>query len=283
MRIAESVTLTCWPPAPDDRYVSMRRSLGSISGRLGLVERGHRVERRERGLAARVRVERRDADEPVHALLAGEHAVRVPALHREGRRADAGLGALADVLDLDREARRSAQRVNMRSSICVQSCASVPPAPELTWQIASRSSYSPVNSARSSSRSSSPRSDSSPASISGSTRVVRLLAPELEQRVEVVDALVESVDQLDVVADADELARDLARRVLVVPEVGARRLGLELDEPRPLRRRCARYARAPRRPLASRPTRSSVKSRIGRSGVGVQRPWHCLNFLPLPQ
>ena len=32
MRTAESVTLTCWPPAPDDRYVSMRRSLGSISG-----------------------------------------------------------------------------------------------------------------------------------------------------------------------------------------------------------------------------------------------------------
>ena len=65
--------------------------------------------------------------------------------------------------------RRSAQRVNMRSSISVQSCASVPPAPELTWQMASRSSYSPVNSARSSSRSSSARSASMPASISGST------------------------------------------------------------------------------------------------------------------
>ena len=32
MRTAESVTFTCWPPAPDERYVSMRRSLGSISG-----------------------------------------------------------------------------------------------------------------------------------------------------------------------------------------------------------------------------------------------------------
>ena len=32
MRTAESVTLTCWPPAPDERYVSMRRSLGSMSG-----------------------------------------------------------------------------------------------------------------------------------------------------------------------------------------------------------------------------------------------------------
>ena len=31
MRTAESVTLTCWPPAPLERYVSMRRSLSSIS------------------------------------------------------------------------------------------------------------------------------------------------------------------------------------------------------------------------------------------------------------
>ena len=36
MRTAESVTLTCWPPAPDERYVSMRRSLGVDVGRLGL-------------------------------------------------------------------------------------------------------------------------------------------------------------------------------------------------------------------------------------------------------
>ena len=32
IRTAESVTLTCWPPAPEDRKVSMRRSVGSISG-----------------------------------------------------------------------------------------------------------------------------------------------------------------------------------------------------------------------------------------------------------
>ena len=31
MRMAESVLLTCWPPAPDARKVSMRRSPGSIS------------------------------------------------------------------------------------------------------------------------------------------------------------------------------------------------------------------------------------------------------------
>ena len=31
MRTAESVTLTCWPPAPLERNVSMRRSFSSIS------------------------------------------------------------------------------------------------------------------------------------------------------------------------------------------------------------------------------------------------------------
>ena len=31
MRIAESVLLTCWPPAPEERNVSMRRSAGLIS------------------------------------------------------------------------------------------------------------------------------------------------------------------------------------------------------------------------------------------------------------
>ena len=30
MRTAESVTLTCWPPAPLERYVSTRRSFSSI-------------------------------------------------------------------------------------------------------------------------------------------------------------------------------------------------------------------------------------------------------------
>ena len=41
-------------------------------GLLGLFERRDAVERRERGLAAGVGVERRDADQPVHAALAGE-------------------------------------------------------------------------------------------------------------------------------------------------------------------------------------------------------------------
>ncbi len=65
--------------------------------------------------------------------------------------------------------RRSAQRMYMRNSISVQSCASVPPAPEWTSQMASRSSCSPVNSARSSSLSRSADNAVAPASISGST------------------------------------------------------------------------------------------------------------------
>ena len=60
---------------------------------LRLVECGDDVEGRERGLAARVGVERRDADEPVHAALAAEQAVGVPALDRERRGADPGLRA----------------------------------------------------------------------------------------------------------------------------------------------------------------------------------------------
>ena len=31
MRTADSVLLTCWPPAPPDRMLSMRRSFSSIS------------------------------------------------------------------------------------------------------------------------------------------------------------------------------------------------------------------------------------------------------------
>ena len=104
MRTAESVTLTCCPPAPDDRYVSIRRSLGSISGSSESLERGNRVERRERGLASRVGVERRDANEAVDALLALEQAERVTTLHDEGRGRDARFRPLLDLVELDVEA-----------------------------------------------------------------------------------------------------------------------------------------------------------------------------------
>ncbi len=41
MRTAESVTLTCWPPAPLDRNVSMRRSFSSISISMSSASSGH--------------------------------------------------------------------------------------------------------------------------------------------------------------------------------------------------------------------------------------------------
>ena len=106
MRIAESVLLTCWPPAPDARNVSMRSSAGlsstasisSSSGRIATVHgrrvdaalrfgRGHALDAMRARLELEVR-ERASADDAaddflVAAVLAG--ALRqhfdAPALH----------------------------------------------------------------------------------------------------------------------------------------------------------------------------------------------------------
>ena len=69
-RTAESVLLTCWPPAPDDRYVSIRRSFSSmsISPHRVFQERNDR-DRGEARLAPLLRIERRHAHEPVHAAF----------------------------------------------------------------------------------------------------------------------------------------------------------------------------------------------------------------------
>ncbi len=60
------------------------------------------VDARERGVAARVGVERRDADQAVHAVLGLQPARGVAALDLDGRRLDAGLLALGffEILDL---------------------------------------------------------------------------------------------------------------------------------------------------------------------------------------
>ena len=124
----------------------------------------------------------------MHTTLALEHAVRVAALDDERRRGDAGL---LSFLRSRRSRPRSpscwAQRVNMRSTICAQSCASVPPAPECTSQIASRSSCSPLKSARSSSVEVAPRDRRASRDLR-LDRVVVFLARELEQRLHVGDA-----------------------------------------------------------------------------------------------
>ena len=56
----------------------------------------HRIDRdaRERGVPARVGVERRNAHQPVHAVLGLEPAVGVAALDLDGRRFDAGFLAV---------------------------------------------------------------------------------------------------------------------------------------------------------------------------------------------
>ena len=66
-------------------------------------------------------------------------------------------------------------------------------------------------------------------------RRVAFLACELRERVEVVEGRSEALDQLDVFTQPRQLGGDLARRGLVVPQVGLRDL---LFERRDLLPRC---------------------------------------------
>ena len=105
MRIADSVLLTCWPPAPLARNVSTFRSSGLISiDVVVFAEVGHDEDRGERGVAARVRVEGADADQPVHAVLRAQEAVGMRALHGDRGVLDAGLVARLLAHDLGLEA-----------------------------------------------------------------------------------------------------------------------------------------------------------------------------------
>ena len=223
-------------------------------GRFGFVERWYGIERRERGVATRLGVERRDAHEPVHSLLAREHPVGIATLDRERRRRDAGFVAGLHRVDLDTKPRRSAHRRNMRRSMSAQSCASVPPAPECTSQIASRSSCSPVNSARSSSRSSSPRAARSRASISGSCGlVVSSRASSASVSTSATRRSSPSTSSTSSRTRA-RLRGHLARRVLVVPEVGLAALLLRARRGAcGLRRRADTNAR-PRPDVGARPS-----------------------------
>ena len=91
MRTAESVLFTCCPPAPEARYVSMRRSLVvDLDVDVVLDQRAH-LDQREARVAPVGGVERRQAHEPVDALLGREEAVGVLAAREEGRRLEARL------------------------------------------------------------------------------------------------------------------------------------------------------------------------------------------------
>ena len=85
MRTAESVVLTPCPPGPEDRYTSTRISSSGISMWSVCSTTGDHFDARERGLPAALVVELGDANQPVRALLAGQRAVGVRGLDREGR------------------------------------------------------------------------------------------------------------------------------------------------------------------------------------------------------
>ena len=111
MRTAESVTLTCWPPAPLERIGVDAEVLVvdldvDVFGQLR-----PDVHRGERRVPARRLIERRDAHEPVHAGLRRQQAVGVLAGDRERRALEPGFVArlIVDHLALEAAALGPAQ------------------------------------------------------------------------------------------------------------------------------------------------------------------------------
>src|ERR1044072_128905 len=94
--------------------------------------------------------------------------------------------------------RRSAQRRYMRSIISAQSAASVPPAPEWISQMASRSSCSPVKSAR---RAAAARPGGPPRALPVGAPVP-LSGGELVEGLDIGEAGLEPLDEIDVVLHA---------------------------------------------------------------------------------
>ena len=92
MRIADSVLLTYWPPAPlgFERLDLEVVGLDLDVARVAFFHLRHDVDFGERRLAAALVVERRDAHQAVHAALAFEHAVRVLAADDERDRTQPG-------------------------------------------------------------------------------------------------------------------------------------------------------------------------------------------------
>ncbi len=211
----------------------MRRSVGSISGCLGLVERGHRVERRERGLAARVGVEGRDADEAVHPALAREQAERVPALDRERRGAEPGFGARRHLVDLGGETApfRPAQvhaQQHVGPVLRVGAArAGVDRADRVAVVVLTGEQRAQLQRVELTAERFEPGADLA------LDRLVALLAGKLGERLEIRNRAVELIDEGDVLLELRELGVDLAGAILVVPEVGLADLDLELLDPGP--------------------------------------------------
>ena len=148
MRTAESVLLTCWPPAPE-RAVRVDAQVALVDLDRGVGRQlGRDVDLREARLAAVRRVERAEAHQAVHAPLGAEHAVGVVAAHAERGRLQARLLARRRV----EHARSRSRAARPSARTCAAASPSSParrcrPAPALSVTIASPPSYSPENSA----------------------------------------------------------------------------------------------------------------------------------------
>ena len=90
MRTAESVVFTCWPPLPEDRYVSIRRSFSSIIDFDRVVDFGIHGNRSKRRVPALRGIERRNADQAMDSGFRSQQAVSILADDREGHGLDSG-------------------------------------------------------------------------------------------------------------------------------------------------------------------------------------------------
>ena len=250
-----SVLLTCWPPAPLARYVSIRRSPSSISTVDVVGDQRRDDHLRERRVPAVRRVERREPDEAVLAALGLQVPVRV--LASTVNVADLipasspGLTSSTSVL----KPRSSAQRRYMRRRISAQSCASVPPAPAWIVTTASPASYSPEKSASSCSRSSSARAERSTGDLVGDVAVHR------EQLLRVLVLAVQPLVALEPLP-ARACSAETAPRAAGRPRIPARRAA-------PARRRASQAIgvkgnHGPRR-AGPRSPRAARRARLGRA------------------
>src|SRR5918995_5074319 len=186
MRTAESVLLTCCPPAPEARYVSTLRSFSSTSTSTASPTTGATATDAKlvcllapasKGLILTSLCTPRSADKSPNAY--SPETVKV-ALFMPAP------SPSVYSMTSSPKPRRSTQRLYILASISAQSCESTPPAPEFMVRMAAPSSYSPAkslatscsSSVRSTRRNSSATSGSSSPSSSESSRS----SPESERR-----------------------------------------------------------------------------------------------------
>src|ERR1700735_1893092 len=100
MRTADSVLLTCWPPAPLERYTSVRRSAGLISMSMSSSISGEMNTEAKEVWRRLPENKRRWPPHPVHAGLGTQPAIGVLAGHLHRRALHAGHFARVRVDDL---------------------------------------------------------------------------------------------------------------------------------------------------------------------------------------